>query len=527
MDYADTMDHADKQQALQDEQQLSPHDIVEEPQQRDSSTQHIIGPDDRKFSWKKMGTIAACGAALFSDGYVNNSIGNVNTMLSGLYPTVYGSDANNNLSETLTAIAFAGTVVGMLLFGYFSDAIGRKSGMIGATVIILIFTALSAGSYYKGQTEGMIQMLIAWRFFTGIGIGAEYPTGSVSAAEKTEEMPKKFQHGPFIFVTNFAIDLGFVAGSFVPLVLTWICGENHNRLIWRLTLGLGVVPCLLVLPFRAVMQQSKLYNQGKLKTAQIPYILTLKYYWFRLLMISLVWFIYDFISYPFGIYSSLITTELMGGADAAGNKPQWVTFGWSCLINTFYLPGAFAGAALVDTLGPKRTFQTGLVLQIIIGFIMSGLFDKLKVHPAAFCVVYGLFLTFGEMGPGDNLGLIASKSCATCVKGQFYGIAAAIGKIGAFGGTYAFPAFRSNYDETDSRYYTAPFYLGSALACVSLILLTFCIKERNADCQATEEEAFRAYLRQNGFDLNLMGRQDSMDTALTGSLESIDEKKAM
>jgi hypothetical protein len=51
-------------------------------------------------------------------------------------------------------------------------------------------------------------------------------------------------------------------------------------------------------------------------------------------------------------------------------------------------------------------------------------------------VVYGIFLSFGEFGPGNNLGLLASKSCPTAFRGHFYGIAAAIGKIGAFVGTW-------------------------------------------------------------------------------------------
>jgi hypothetical protein len=52
--------------------------------------------------------------------------------------------------------------------------------------------------------------------------------------------------------------------------------------------------------------------------------------------------------------------------------------------------------------------------------------------------VDGLFLSFGEFGPGDNIGLIAAKIPATAIRGQFYGIAAAMGKIGAFAGAYAF-----------------------------------------------------------------------------------------
>lgn len=483
----------------------------------------IIRDVDRKFSWKKFGTIVACGAALFSDGYVNSSVGMVNTILKKLYKPVY---KQNNFSELVSSIAFAGTVLGMLVFGYMSDVIGRKNGMIIATLIVLVFTALTAGSYYKGEAEGLIQMFIAWRFFTGVGIGAEYPTGSVAAAEKTEEMPKRFQHGPFVFVTNFAIDMGFVTSSFVAVVLTWICGEEHNRLIWRLLIGIGVVPCLIVLPFRLVMEQSKNFQKGAIKYNKIPYGLILKRYWFRLAAISIAWFIYDFISYPFGLYSSVITDSILGNS-----APQWKSFGWATVIMCFYLPGSFFGACIVDFIGPKKTYMIGLTLQIVVGFIMSGLFWRLHDHIAAFCVVYGLFLTFGEMGPGDNLGLLASKSCATCVKGQFYGIAAAIGKLGAFAGTYAFPILQGHYAEPpgdgfipDSRYFTVPFYLGSALGCVALAIIAFCISEREANCQAKEDEDFREYLAQNGFDLSLMGTDDVLATDELANEYHYDEK---
>ena len=79
---------------------------------------------------------------------------------------------------------------------------------------------------------------------------------------------------------------------------------------------------------------------------------------------------------------------------------------------------------------------TGLILQAIFGFIMSGLYDQLKKHIGAFAVIYGIFLSFGELGPGNCLGLLAAKSGPTAVRGQFYGFAAAIGKVGAFAGTW-------------------------------------------------------------------------------------------
>ena len=50
---------------------------------------------------------------------------------------------------------------------------------------------------------------------------------------------------------------------------------------------------------------------------------------------------------------------------------------------------------------------------------MSGLYAKLTDRITAFAVVYGLFLSLGEVGPGNNLSLLASKSGLTAVRGQY------------------------------------------------------------------------------------------------------------
>lgn len=48
--------------------------------------------------------------------------------------------------------------------------------------------------------------------------------------------------------------------------------------------------------------------------------------------------------------------------------------------------------------------------------------------------------------------MLAAKSGPTAVRGQYYGIAAAVGKIGAFVGTWVFPAMIDGKPHSLPRY---------------------------------------------------------------------------
>lgn len=468
---------------------------------------------------RQVSLIFACGTALFSDGYANGVIGCVNTLLKRIYGTQL---SKHNYGTTLASAAFAGTIVGMLVFGYLSDKIGRKFGMMTATGIVAFFSALSAASSgAHGSLGGMLSMLIACRFLLGIGVGAEYPCGSVAASEQSEgdAIAKNAQHRWFALATNCMIDVGFVVASFVPLVLYWIFGPNHLRAVWRLSLGLGVIPALAVLIWRINMEEPERFRRDSMKNAKIPYWLIIKRYWGGLLAISTSWFLYDFIVYPFGLYSTTVVNNVTGGTDSLA-----VIFAWGVVINAFYLPGAILGSFVIDIIGPKQTMIFGLVAQAIVGFIMSGLYAKLTEHIAAFAVVYGIFLSLGEAGPGNNLGLLASKSGPTAVRGQYYGIAAAVGKVGAFVGTWAFPPIIDAFGgDTTTRGNTGPFWIGSGVALLSAAIIFFFVKPLTADGMAKEDEEFRAYLEAHGYDTSQMGIPSETTTAVD-DVASGDEK---
>lgn len=456
-----------------------------------------IAPSGKKDYWP----IFTAGAGLFSDGYVNNSIGTASTCLSMIYGDQY---TESRALQNVSAIAFVGTVIGQLSFGVFSDYISRKVGMLVSSGGLILFSILAAGSWGKGtqahvggNAGGLFAALTAYRFFLGYFIGAEYPTGSAACAEASSLLPAGKRNRYFTWFTNFMIDFGFVISAFVPMVLLWICGKDHLQPVWRITLGIGAIPPISLFIMRLFFKEGTQFQKLNFKHTRIPILLIIKYYWFRLLIVSIIWWVYDFSAYAFGIYSSPILKRVIPDGDL------YKTFGWNVVLNLFYLPGSFLGAIATDYFGPRVTLVVGIFLQAIIGYIMAGLYPQLEQHIGAFVVVYGIFMTLGEFGPGDNIGLLAAKTSATPVRGVYYGIAAAVGKIGAFVGTYAFPSFQKHYPGVKGL--QVPFWLASSLAIFAGILALFGLPAVDQEAMQREDFEFLAYLNENGFDISQLG----------------------
>ncbi|KAM3442579.1 hypothetical protein NHJ13734_002354 [Beauveria thailandica] len=489
--------------------------VVHSGDQTEDLQKHSI--DDalqRKTFFQAALPVFACGAGLFSDGYINNVIGSVNTALSRQYGKIYDT---SRAKDVVASVAFAGTVLGQLIFGFTSDHWSRSNSLVTSTAILIIFTALAAGSYWHGEAVGMFNMLAAWRFFVGIGIGGEYPAGSVGCAESTGELKRGTRNRWFILFTNSMIDVGFVIGAFVPYVVAAAAHNGHYETIWRTSLGIGVVFPLILFVLRLRLKEPEEFARESMRRAT-PYSLVLKYYWLRLTAVSVIWFLYDFSAYAFGIYSSDILSSIY-----PKGAPLTTIFGWNTVINLFYIPGTILGAFVSDWIGPKYALIFGVSAQAIVGYIMAGVYDSISKHVAAFAVVYGIFQALGELGPGNNIGLLAAKTCATGVRGRYYGIAAAIGKIGAFVGTYAFPAIeKAGGNKTQSAQY--PFWVASSLALLSAAVAFFCLPNVGQDTISEEDGKFRQYLESKGWDVSQLGLGPTDSEASVGQTENVLEK---
>ncbi len=468
---------------------------VEKPDEEIIEKVEVEEPVKKPDYW----AIAASGTGLFSDGYVNNSISAVNVCLKILYPEEMSkSSAISNVSS----VVFAGTVLGQLGFGYVADKYSRKLVMLCSNSILIIFALLCGLSWgANASVGGMLAALTAYRFFLGIGIGGEYPAGSVAAAEASSSIPSGKRNRWFIWFTNCMIDSGFVIAALVPVILLNIYKRENLGWVWRMTLGFGAIPPLALFYLRLKFKEHDLIKNNNFRRTAPPYFLIFKYYGFRLAVVSLIWFIYNFSSYSFGIYSAPILSQV----NPEGTKNLNKTFGYNVILNLFYLPGGILGAYAADYLGPRLTLTIGVIIQGILGFVMAAIYPNIVHNVGAFITLYGLFQAFGEFSCGDNIGLIASKTSSSAVRGQYYGIAAAVGKIGAFVGTYVFPYIqKSGGPEGSLGYIRNPFWVSSSLCIFTGFIALFFLPGLTQDAILIEDEQFKAYLEKHGFDTSLM-----------------------
>jgi MFS family permease len=344
-------------------------------------------------------------------------------------------------------------------------------------------------------------MLIISRGITGVGVGGEYPCSSVTAGEAAEESGRS--RGLWLILSgNFIIDVGFVVATIVPVILLAICGEGGLEVVWRLSIGLGLLLPLNVLYFRLKMLNSDMYKKQAL-TRNVPYFLIFKKYWPKLLVTGGIWFLYDFVSYSFGIFSDTIL------AVAVPDNSLMQTFLWNIVLNVFYPFGALAGALVIDRWGRKYVMASGFFIQAVIGIILGALAPQIISNAfPAFVILYGFFLFFGEFGPGDCTILISAEIYPTAIRGTMYGFSAAIGKAGAAIGTQVFVPILNALTENTGDPLKAQGYLfiiGSCIGIVGGLITVFFVPNMTNSSMEQVDNEFRQMLEENGYDVNQLG----------------------
>lgn len=433
-------------------------------------------------------TVLVAGLALFSDGYNAQIIGYMEPLFKDLYKEGMSSIIKTRLSNAY----LIGEIFGMLFFGFVIDRIGRRTGIVFATLFLVLGIVLATAAHGYSQL-GMFWMMIVGRGVAGFGAGGEYPTcgtGSAEASDESEYVRRR--RGILVAIsTDFAIDLGFVVAGVVALIVLAAYGERISSGVWRVSFGLGFVLPVTLFFFRIRMINSTQYRKHAIKQ-RIPYMLAIRRYWKPMLGTSLSWFCYDFVTYPFGLFSSTIIGQLNP------NNTLTQNIGLGTAVNCFYLPGCIVGGILMDRIGRKQTMTLGFFCWAILGFIIGGALGPIQSVLPLFIVLYGIFNSFGEMGPGVATFVCGAESFPTPLRGHFLGFAAAVGKAGSAIGTQVFTPIQNSFSSVEKGT-QAVFLIGAGFAAAGGIISWTLIPDREKDLE-DEDAKFRAYLEANGYD---------------------------
>lgn len=190
-----------------------------------------------------IGIFVASGGLLF--GYDTGTINGILAMnaFKEQFSTGYSRNGSPSISPSETAIIVAilsaGTVVGALIAAPVGDHWGRRKSLIGAV------TAFNFGVIFQVCAQA-IPMLVAGRFFAGVGVG----TISVLVPIYQAEMAPKWIRGTLVCFYQLSITVGLLTASIVNILTADMKGAAAYQIplglqfTWAVVLSLG----LLVLP---------------------------------------------------------------------------------------------------------------------------------------------------------------------------------------------------------------------------------------------------------------------------------------
>ena len=161
----------------------------------------------------------------------------------------------------LLGLAAAGTqggaLFGAMLGGWLSDKIGRRV-MFLATMILFIVLALLQAFVTS------VEWLVVVRFALGIPLGSDISNGYTYIMESMpkgtrEVMGNRWQ---FMFAIGEVMTLAVIA--------VFLIANLDHELVWRVTLGLGALPALIILLMRHDLPETAVWliRRGRFKEAK-------------------------------------------------------------------------------------------------------------------------------------------------------------------------------------------------------------------------------------------------------------------
>ena len=393
-------------------------------------------------------TVLVSGVGFFTDAYDLFVIGTVSTIVATQW------HLSTVETSWVTGSAILGAFFGALVFGRIADVLGRKSVYVGVSVIMV------AGALASAVAPGFA-WLVAARFVLGLGIGGDYPVSAVLMSEYSN----RHDRGRMVGMVFSMQALGLIVGPLVGLLLL-TSGISHE-VAWRVMLGLGALPAAAVVYLRSKMPESPRFTaqvQGRASQAVsdlasysdgvigAPTGLTSaadrigvgSFLRSRAMLILILgtagsWFLFDYAYYGNTLSLPAILKEVDPSATLE-TKLLW-TLG---LFVVFALPGYLLAVLTMDRIGHRRLQSIGFAVMAA-AFLVLAAFAHLTTLIGPFLAIFGLSYFFVQFGPNMTTFVLPSEVFPVSMRTTGHGIAAGIGKLGAFLGVFLVPQLQKHY----------------------------------------------------------------------------------
>lgn len=376
--------------------------------------------------------VAVCILIAVLEGYDIQAIG---VAAPTLAPALHLNQAQIGLAGSM---AMVGLILGAAGGGWAADRVGRRPVLIASVAWFGVFSLLTA-------TSASAEMLLTWRFLTGVGFGGAMPNMIAMAGEAS------LPHRRVSTVT--AIFVGMPAGGAAAALLARFLPQGFD---WRLIFVVGgAAPLLIVavaaalLPETLVRRESgadrralnALFGEGRAATTLLlwtAFAATLV-----VLSMMLAWL-------PLLVVGKGLAKDV--GAVAA------------LAFNLVGIAGGLVVGRSVDRRGPRWP------LLIALGGLAAAMIVLAFASGPTLVVAASALVGFGVMGAQFSLYAIAPRFYPAPVRATGSGAAVSVGRVGSIAGPLLAGFLRQAHaGVTETLACTAPIIGAGALA---VLLLT-------------------------------------------------------
>eukprot|EP00437_Effrenium_voratum_P061117 CAMPEP_0181501264 /NCGR_PEP_ID=MMETSP1110-20121109/55696_1 /TAXON_ID=174948 /ORGANISM="Symbiodinium sp., Strain CCMP421" /LENGTH=452 /DNA_ID=CAMNT_0023629699 /DNA_START=17 /DNA_END=1372 /DNA_ORIENTATION=- len=421
-----------------------------------------------------------------------------------------GDHCNASVTATSTS-CLAGAIFGQLTFGYVGDWLGRGPALHLTMVMSITGALVSAFAVPldpKNPASVFIFLCIS-RFILGVGVGGVYPLAATVAAEGSDSSSR----GQSVAMVFSMQGVGQLMVPLVGMACLYAFGDEMDRaedrpipgLSWRLILGFGALPGLLLMPF-----QERAQDQPREERAQQPSLLEAlrnRAYWRSIVGCAGGWFLFDITFYGNSLFSPSVlhsvfhagTGETPVIGDSIKNNLCWQL----TILALLGLPGYYVAVCYMDKLGRKVIQIQGFAMMALLYLGLALFLDKMEELPALLLFVYGLTYFFSNFGPNSTTFILPSESFPREVRSTLNGFCAASGKMGAVVGSALFKplilAFGTSF----------VFLCCAVCAVLGIIITTFCVEDRRGQQMMGEGTAECLASARHDVDLGVESTQAS------------------